>query len=71
MTIHKEFNSAEYEAVAADLSDAAKAQPHLSGPANLPTAQKDDVHRMRDEEYRPATEIARLFKVSERTVRRA
>lgn len=56
MTIHKEFNSAEYEAVAAGLSDAAIAQPHLSGPADLPTAQKDGVCRRRDEEYRPATE---------------
>lgn len=40
-------------------------------PPALTTAQKAEVCRMRDEEHRPATEIARLFKVSERTVRRA
>jgi len=40
-------------------------------PPALTTAQKDEVRRMRDEEHRAITEIARLFKVSERTVRRA
>jgi len=38
-------------------------------PALLP-AQKDEVRRMRDQEHRAVSEIARLFKVSERTVRR-
>ena len=40
-------------------------------PPALTTAQKDEVRRMRDEEQRAVAEIARLFKVSERTVRRA
>ncbi len=40
-------------------------------PPALSTAQKIEVRRMRDEEQRAIAEIARLFKVSERTVRRA
>ncbi|MCI5102121.1 recombinase family protein [Phaeobacter italicus] len=40
-------------------------------PPALSTAQKVEVRRMRDEENRAIREIARLFKVSERTVRRA
>ena len=40
-------------------------------PPALSVAQKDEVRRMRDEEQRAISEIARLFKVSERTVRRA
>lgn len=40
-------------------------------PPALSPAQRDEVRRMRDEEQRAASEIARLFKVSERTVRRA
>ncbi len=40
-------------------------------PPALTAAQKDEVRRMRDEEQRAISEIARLFKVSERTVRRA
>ena len=40
-------------------------------PPALSVAQKDEVRRMRDDEHRPVSEIARLFKVSERTVRRA
>lgn len=40
-------------------------------PPALSGAQKDEVRRMRDEEQRAISEIARLFKVSERTVRRA
>lgn len=40
-------------------------------PPALSAAQKDEVRRMRDQEYRSVPEIARLFKVSERTVRRA
>jgi DNA invertase Pin-like site-specific DNA recombinase len=39
-------------------------------PPALTSAQKDEVRCMRDEERRSALEIARLFKVSERTVRR-
>lgn len=40
-------------------------------PPALSAAQKDEVRRMRDDEQRTVSEIARLFKVSERTVRRA
>ena len=40
-------------------------------PPALSTDQKDEVRRMRDDEQRSVPEIARLFKVSERTVRRA
>ena len=40
-------------------------------PPALSTAQRDEVRRMRDEEHRTVSEIARLFEVSERTVRRA
>ena len=40
-------------------------------PQALSGAQKAEVRRMRDEESRAISEIARLFKVSERTVRRA
>ena len=40
-------------------------------PPVLSPAQKIEVRRMRDEEQRAISEIARLFKVSERTVRRA
>ena len=40
-------------------------------PPALSTAQREEVRRMRDEEHRAISEIARLFKVSERTVRRA
>lgn len=40
-------------------------------PPALTTAQKVEVRRMRDEERRAVSEIARLFKVSDRTVRRA
>ena len=39
-------------------------------PPALSGAQKDEVRRMRDDEQRAIAEIARLFKVSERTVRR-
>lgn len=39
-------------------------------PPALSPAQKEEVRRMRDEEQRTIPEIARLFKVSERTVRR-
>src|SRR6056297_3368803 len=40
-------------------------------PPALSAAQKVEVRRMRDEEHRAIPEIARLFNVSERTVRRA
>ena len=40
-------------------------------PSALTTVQKDEVRRMRDVEIRAISEIARLFGVSERTVRRA
>ncbi|MEO1542575.1 MAG: recombinase family protein [Pseudomonadota bacterium] len=40
-------------------------------PPALTVDQKNEVRRMRDEESRAISEIARLFKVSERTVRRA
>ena len=40
-------------------------------PPALSPAQKIEVRRMRDHEHRAVPEIARLFKVSERTVRRA
>ena len=40
-------------------------------PPALSAAQKEEVRRMRDSEGRAIPEIARLFKVSERTVRRA
>ena len=39
-------------------------------PPALTAAQKDEVRRMRDTEQRPVSEIASLFKVSVRTVRR-
>ncbi|MBL3611186.1 recombinase family protein [Rhodovulum sulfidophilum] len=51
---------------------AAKARGRVGGrPPALSTAQKAEVRRMRDDEQRAISEIARLFKVSERTVRRA
>lgn len=40
-------------------------------PPALTEAQKNEVRQMRDQEHRAVPEIARLFKVSERTVRRA
>ncbi|WP_281859580.1 recombinase family protein [Litoreibacter halocynthiae] len=39
-------------------------------PPALTTVQTAEVCRMRDEEHRSVSEIARLFKISERTVRR-
>jgi DNA invertase Pin-like site-specific DNA recombinase len=51
---------------------AAKARGRVGGrPPALTPAQKAEVRRMRDDEQRHVSEIARLFKVSERTVRRA
>ncbi len=50
----------------------AKARRRVGGrPPALTGAQKAEVRRMRDDESRAIGEIARLFKVSERTVRRA
>ncbi len=51
---------------------AAKARGRVGGrPPALTVAQKAEVRRMRDDEQRAISEIARLFKVSDRTVRRA
>ncbi|WP_299616392.1 recombinase family protein [uncultured Tateyamaria sp.] len=51
--------------------DAARKRGRVGGrPPALTTAQKDEVRHMRDEEHRAIAEIARLFKVSQRTVRR-
>ena len=50
---------------------AAKARGRVGGrPPALTVAQKAEARRMRDDEHRSISEIARLFKVSERTVRR-
>ncbi|MHA3980904.1 recombinase family protein [Halovulum sp. GXIMD14794] len=51
---------------------AARARGRVGGrPPALSPAQKAEVRRMRDAEGRTVAEIARLFRVSERTVRRA
>ncbi|WP_422007246.1 recombinase family protein [Pyruvatibacter mobilis] len=51
--------------------EAARARGRIGGrPPALTTDQKAEVRRMRDDEQRAIAEIARLFKVSERTVRR-
>ena len=51
---------------------AARKRGRVGGrPPALSAAQRDEVKRMRDEEHRPLAEIARLFKVSTKTVRRA
>jgi len=51
---------------------AAKARGRVGGrPPALTPAQKTEVQCMRDNDGRAISEIARLFKVSERTVRRA
>lgn len=52
--------------------DAAKRRGRVGGrPPALSAAQRDEVRRMRDEEGRRLSDIASLFKVSARTVRRA
>lgn len=52
--------------------EAAKARGRVGGrPSALSVAQKDEVRRMRDEDGRSISDIARLFKVSQQTVRRA
>ena len=51
---------------------AARKRGRVGGrPPALSLAQRDEVRRMRDVEHRPLAEIARLFKVSTKTVRRA
>jgi DNA invertase Pin-like site-specific DNA recombinase len=52
--------------------EAAKKRGRVGGrPPALSTAQKAEVRRMRDDEGRRLSEIAKLFKVSVKTVRRA
>ncbi len=52
--------------------EAARARGRVGGrPRALTAAQRDEVRRMRDGEGRSVGEIARLFMVSEQTVRRA
>lgn len=51
---------------------AARARGRIGGrPPALSASQKAEVRRMRDDEQRHVSEIADLFKVSERTIRRA
>lgn len=51
---------------------AARKRGRVGGrPPALSPAQRDEVRRMRDDELRPLGEIARLFKVSVKTVKRA
>jgi DNA invertase Pin-like site-specific DNA recombinase len=51
--------------------EAARKRGRVGGrPPALSPAQKVEVKRMRDEEHRPIPEIAALFKVSEKTIRR-
>ena len=50
---------------------AARKRGRVGGrPPALSAVQRDEVRRMRDVEHRPLAEIARLFKVSTKTVRR-
>lgn len=51
--------------------EAARKRGRVGGrPPALSPAQRAEVKRMRDEEHRPLPEIAALFKVSEKTIRR-
>jgi len=51
---------------------AARKRGRIGGrPPALTNPQKAEVRRMRDDEHRSISEIARLFEVSERTIRRA
>jgi len=51
--------------------EAAKKRGRVGGrPPALSAAQRDEVRRMRDEEGRRLSEIAQLFRVSVKTVRR-
>jgi DNA invertase Pin-like site-specific DNA recombinase len=52
--------------------EAARKRGRVGGrPPALSTAQKAEVRRMRDDELRPLLEIASLFRVSTKTIRRA
>ncbi|MEE4212415.1 MAG: recombinase family protein [Parvularcula sp.] len=52
--------------------EAARKRGRVGGrPPALSAAQRDEVRRMRDVELRPLSEIAKLFEVSTKTVRRA
>ena len=52
--------------------EAARRRGRIGGrPPALSEAQKEEVRRMRDEEQRPLPEIAALFRVSTKTIRRA
>ncbi|WP_299902590.1 recombinase family protein [uncultured Ruegeria sp.] len=52
--------------------ESARKRGRIGGrPPALTAVQKAEVRRMRDEEHRPVSEIARLFTVSHRTIRRA
>lgn len=52
--------------------EAARKRGRVGGrPPALSAAQKAEVRRMRDEELRPLPEIAQLFRVSAKTIRRA
>jgi DNA invertase Pin-like site-specific DNA recombinase len=52
--------------------DAARKRGRVGGrPPALSPSQKEEARRMRDEERRPLSEIAALFRVSVKTVRRA
>ncbi|WP_143040532.1 helix-turn-helix domain-containing protein [Rhodobacter sp. 24-YEA-8] len=52
--------------------EAARKRGKIGGrPRALNAAQLGEVRRMRDEEVRPVNEIAGLFKVSTKTIRRA
>jgi DNA invertase Pin-like site-specific DNA recombinase len=51
--------------------EAARKRGRVGGrPPSLSQAQAVEVRRMRDEELRPLPEIAALFKVSSKTIRR-
>jgi DNA invertase Pin-like site-specific DNA recombinase len=51
--------------------EAARRRGRIGGrPPALSPAQKAEVKRMRDKEHRPIPEIASLFRVSEKTIRR-
>ncbi len=51
--------------------DSARKRGRIGGrPPALTAAQKNEVLRMRDQEHRSVSEIAMLFKVSDRTIRR-
>ena len=52
--------------------EAARKRGRVGGrPPALSAAQKAEVRKMRDDELRPLPEVAQLFKVSVKTVRRA